>query len=430
MGLRRSGTAVVVVAWLAAGGCGGGAPTGDGPAKGRGAAIAPVAVRVGKVETAPAPILVQASGSFEPQDQATVAAEVAGRVVEIGPEIGDRIEPGKLLARLDATDHVLLRDQRARVLAEALTKLGLDRLPEETPGKDPLDFERLPSVERARLEAQNAKARHDRALRLNERTPGSVSTQDLADLKVEWDVAESALRGARLAARTDLAQARTRAAELAVAEQDVKDTEVTTPPGVGSWVVAERRVAAGDFVSVGSVLYRLLDTDPLRLVVRVPERRMAGVEKGRPVSVETASRKEPVPGTVLRVRPEVDLRTRTHDVEIEVRNPDGRLAVGAFAVAHVDVGEDPAVPVVPRSAVVTFAGVTKVFVPAEGKVGEQRVTLGRVLGERVEVTRGLEPGAPIVLDPPPDLVSGAPIAAGAPPASAAAPAPSPPAPPR
>jgi RND family efflux transporter MFP subunit len=415
----RRTAAAGLAAGLLLGGCGGETPAGG--ARGREAPLVlePVALRIGRVETAAAPIREKATGSFHAQDEVTVAAEVAGRVVEIGPEVADDVRGGAVLARVEKTDYVLVRDQRARFLAETLTKLGLESLPQGE-----VDFERLPSVERARLEAENAKAKHDRAVRLNQKTPGTVSTQDLADLRLEWDVAESALRGVRLVARTDLAQARTRAADLAVAEQNVKDTEIRAPGGErDAWVVAERLVAVGDYVSVGAVLYRLLDTDPMRLVVRIPERRMTGVVKGRPVSVEIASSKEPVPGVVLRVRPEVDLRTRTHEVEVEVRNPDGHIAVGGFAVVQVDVGEDPAVPVVPRSSVVTFAGVTKVFVPREGKVGERPVTLGRELGDRVEIVRGLAAGDAIVLDPPSDLVTGTPIAAvaGASPASAPAP---------
>jgi RND family efflux transporter MFP subunit len=366
-------------------------------------------VRIGPVETARAPIRVQASGSFQAQDEVTVAAEVEGRVVQVAAEVSDRVDSGAVLARLDETDPVLARDQRARALAEALTKLGLEVLPEEVPGREPLDFEGLPSVERARLESENAKASHERAVRLEERTPGSVSVQDLEDLRSKREVAEAALRAARLAARTDLAQARTRAAELAVAEQAVRDCVVRAPATTDPWVIAERRVAVGDYVSVGDPLYRLLDTDPMRLVVRIPERRMAGVAAGRPVAVETAARSEPAAGTVLRVRPEVDLRTRTYEVEIEVRNVDADLAVGAFAVVHIDVGEDPSVATVPRSAVVTFAGVTKVFVPDQGRATERRVTLGRELGDRVEVVGGVRPGDVIVLDPPPDLVSGTPL---------------------
>jgi multidrug efflux pump subunit AcrA (membrane-fusion protein) len=88
----------------------------------------------------------------------------------------------------------------------------------------------------------------------------------------------------------------------------------------------------------------------------------------------------------------------------------------------VDVGEDLAVPVVPRSAVLSFAGVQKVVVPGkDGKTSaERRVSLGRVLGDRVEVLEGLKPGDVYVLDPPKDMVSGAPIRLEGPPPAAPA----------
>jgi RND family efflux transporter MFP subunit len=379
-------------------------------------ALPPLAVRVGKVAVASAPIVVRGTGSFEAQEEVTVAAEVAGRVVEIGPEIGDRLGATTLLARVDETDYVLLRDQRARVLAESLTRIGLDRLPEGD-----VDFERLPSVEKARHEVANAKARHDRAVGLVERTPGALSAQEVGDLHTALEIAESTLRGARLSARIDLAQARTRAADLAVAEQNVRDTKHPAPAGTEGWVVAERRVAVGDYVSVGTPLYRLADTDPLRLVVRIPERRMPGVEKGRPATVHVATQKEPVEGEVLRLRPEVDLKARTHEVEVAVANPEGRLAVGSFAVVDIRVGEDPEVPAVPKAAVVSFAGVTKVFFPKDGKAAEKRVTLGRDLGDRVEVVEGLAPGDEVILDPPSELVTGTPLEVGPP---AATPSPS------
>jgi RND family efflux transporter MFP subunit len=378
-------------------------------------------VTIGRVATASAPVTVRTTGSFEAEETVTVAAKVAGRLVEIGPEIGDRLGTSTLLARVDETDYLLIRDQRARVLAESLTRVGLDRLPEGD-----VDLEGLPTVEKARLEAANARTRYDRAVELAGRTQGAISTQEISDLRSALEVAESALRGVRLAARTDLAQARTRAADLAVAEQHVRDTRHVAPAGTRGWVVAERRVAAGDYVSVGTALYRLIDTDPLRLVVRIPERRMPGIERGRHADVRAASQPDPVQGEVLRVRPEVDLRTRTSEVEISVANPQGRLAVGAFAVVEIRVGDDPAVPVVPRTAVVTFAGVTKVFVPVEGKAGEKRVTLGRPLGDRVEVLEGLVPGDEYVEDPPANLVTGAPLATGGGGAGAAPPAAEPP----
>lgn len=383
-------------------GCGGAGADAKAPVKE--VAATPVAVKTARVGTARATRLVRATGSFYPDDEVNVAAEAAGRVLEIGPEVGERVPHGALLARVDSTDSVLMRDQRTRVLTEILTKLGLERLPEGD-----VDFEALPSVEKSRLESANAKSRYDRAVRLRGTSPGTISEQDVADLKLTWDVAESALRASRLVARTDLAMARTRASDLAMVEKRLKDAEHRAPEGVASWLVAERRVAVGDYVSVGSPLYRLLKTDPMRLRARVPERRLTGMTQGRPVSIQTAGHAKPVAGKILRVRPEVDLRTRTYEVEVEVPNADGSLAVGAFALADVDVGEDPAVPVVPLNAIVTFAGVTKLVVPKEGKAAEKRVTLGRRLEGGFEIVEGAAAGDVYVVEPPNDLVPGTPL---------------------
>lgn len=136
---------------------------------------------------------------------------------------------------------------------------------------------------------------------------------------------------------------------------------------------------------------------------------MPGVLKGCEVAVTTAGQAAPLPARVLRIHPEVDLRTRTFEVEIEVPNPGLALAVGAFAVAEIRVGEDTAVRLVAASAIRTFAGETKVVVVAEGKAAERRVVLGRRLGDRVEIVEGLAAGDLHVVAPPPTLVSGTPV---------------------
>lgn len=363
----------------------------------------PTPVRLAKVEVGTAPRIVRANGTVYPDEEVTVAAEVAGRITELGAEVGDRVAPESVLARVDDTDLVLERDQRALAVAESLARLGLESLPDGD-----VDLAKLPSVERARLEAENAKAKLERARTLHTRTPPLISDQDFADLETAWEVAESGQRAALLAARADLAQARTRRAQLAMSEQAVRDAvhRAPAPRGTSVWIVAARLVATGDHVAVGEPLFRLVDTDPLELRVRVPERRMAGLVAGRPATVRLASSPDPVLAKVTRVRPEVDPRTRTHDVEIEIPNADLRHAVGAFATAEVDVGEDAGVATIPARSLVTFAGVRKVFVVAEGKAADRLVVVGRALGDRVEIVSGLRPGESFVADPPPGLVAG------------------------
>ncbi|MCK6480061.1 MAG: efflux RND transporter periplasmic adaptor subunit [Planctomycetes bacterium] len=411
----RTATPALLAASLLAAACGEGGPP-AGPAAG--APPAPVEVSLVRVGTGSVPRSVRATGTFFPEEEVTVSAKVAGRVASVGPEAGDRVAPESVLLRIDDTDYRLLRDQRAAALAESLARLGLDGMP-----AGEVDHEALPSVEKARLEEANAAAKLERARTLRDRDPPLISAQDFADLETLRDVAGSALRAARLDARTALALARTRAADLAAVEQQVRDAVHAAPPGTEPWLVAQRLVSAGDYVAVGRPLYRLLDASPLRLRVRVPEARMEGVVPGKAATATVAGSAKPVSGRVTRLRPEVDPATRTFEVEIEVGNPDLAIAAGAFAVAEIAVGLDEGVPLVPASSVVVFAGVRKVFVDAGGRAEERRVVLGRRAGDSFEVLGGLAPGDEVLASPPGDLVPGAPLrVVPAPPAPPAAPA--------
>ena len=136
-------------------------------------------------------------------------------------------------------------------------------------------------VERARLEALNAKSKYDRGLPLHARTPPLISDQDLADLKTAWDTARERAPGggARGADRPRPgAHAQDRARRRGAADQGHR---ALAPDRTAVWLVGERHVAQGSYVAVGAPLYRLVDANPLRLRVRVPERKMEGIVAGK-----------------------------------------------------------------------------------------------------------------------------------------------------
>jgi Cu(I)/Ag(I) efflux system membrane fusion protein len=234
-------------------------------------------------------------------------------------------------------------------------------------------------------------------------------------------MAQNDEKNARIAARAQVAEVRTREAQVEVAEKRLRDVRHVVPgglrPGAGTggtpvsdvFVVAERFVATGDYVSVGAPLFRLVDADPLEVRASVPERRMEEVAVGTGARVTLSASPTPVAGKVVRIRPEVDPATRTVQVEIDVPNAELRLAPGAFATVEFDIGTDRGVPLLSESAVRTFAGVRKVFVVTGGKAAERIVTLGRRSGDRVEVTSGLKAGEAYVAAPPAGLYAGVPV---------------------
>jgi RND family efflux transporter MFP subunit len=126
-------------------------------------------------------------------------------------------------------------------------------------------------------------------------------------------------------------------------------------------------------------------------------------------------------GEVARISPQVDPGSRTFQIEVVIPNAEGLLRPGGFARARVETRQQPGVVFVPRDAVVTFAGVNKVFTVKDGKAQEVVVEVAPSAGAEVEVTRGLKGSESVIVNGANRVASGVPVAvnAAAPPQSTA-----------
>ena len=85
-------------------------------------------------------------------------------------------------------------------------------------------------------------------------------------------------------------------------------------------------------------------------------------------------------------------------VEADVPNR-GSLRPGLFVRAHiVTTAQDPGLTV-PAAALLTFAGIEKVFVVVDGKAAERNVTSGRTGPDWIEIRNGIKAGDSVVLEP-------------------------------
>ncbi|MBM4105048.1 MAG: efflux RND transporter periplasmic adaptor subunit [Phycisphaerae bacterium] len=408
--------AASLVAWvLLLAGCDRG-PATPSPAA---SASAPVEVEVALAVEEPVRRTVATTGTLEADEDVIVATKVAGRLSEVFVDLGDEIAVGGLLAAIDPIDAMLARDERRLALDEALARLGLDEAALDA-GPDPASF---PEVQRTRRQADNAKARLDRARSLLEGT-AVISQQSFADLETAYEVAEEDHRLALLAADAAIAETRTLRAQLRSAEQRLLDTRITAPTGLAPareipdappiprerlWSVADRLVGSGAYVTAGTPLFRLIDLDPLKLRVQVPEHRLGEMRLGAAAEVFGESSAEPVEGRVSRLAPAVDPRTRTFEVEILIPNPARSLRAGGFARAVIETSRGDRAILVPADAVVVYAGVEKVVAVEQGVAAEKQVETGARFGDRVEVLRGLAAGAMVARRPPATLVNGTPV---------------------
>ena len=334
---------------------------------------------------------IDAVGNLHGYDELTLKTKVSGRVSRILHDFADRVEPGALLLELDPTDAQLAVEQAKRSLNSELAKWGFADLPQPN-----TDLTQLPTVVSAKLRSDWSKSQYARLTALQ--TRGSASIEELEQAKTNSLVAESDYANQLLLARAGAATAQLKKAELDIAEQQLREMNIYVPQrediaglDAPKYTITDRYVTEGAWLAVGSDVFRLVIDDVLKLRLSIPEKHAAGVRVGQKVEVETMASAAPAIGTIVRIGPSVDPETRTFQIEAEVPNLNATLKTGGFAKARIIVDEAATATTIPLSALVTFAGVQKVFVLDGDQVSEVQVKLGQQTAEWIEI---VEPALP------------------------------------
>lgn len=335
------------------------------------------------VEQIPWPLIVRTQGSLVADEIAVVGAKVAGRVAEVPVDLGDRVAAQATLATIDQADFRLQVSQAEAQLAQARAALGL----EPDAPLESLNPRRAPPVREQEAiwnEAQARSARYQELLAEN-----AVTASDFEALVAAERVAEARHAAALNGVMEKIALIRVRAAELAVARQQLADTVILAPFDAG---VQQRHVAPGTFVQVGQTLVTLVRTNPLHFRGTISERHAQQLAVGQEVSLQIES----VPGKhaaqITRISPALDDLSRALLFEAEIDNRDGQLRIGLFAEAEVVLNSEHRSIAVPQAAIVEFAGTEKVWKVVDSVIGEQPVLTGNLRDGWIEILDGLALG--------------------------------------
>lgn len=312
--------------------------------------LAPVVVQLTNATERLLPRYLRVTGQLAGRQDALVAADTAGKVIEVLVERGSVVAAGGVLARVDDRTAQLQGREAGAAVALAEANLAL---------------------------ARNEVERH----------APLVKDQVIADADFRRLQASQAAREADLAgamARQELAQ------------KTLADAVIRAP---FAGVVAERFVEAGEYVKTDSRIARVVAVSRLRLLLNVPETSAGRVREGQSVAFTTAAFPgETFTGELRFIGAAVRESARDLLVEAEVANPDGRLQPGLFAEARVRLGEAAAV-VVPGGALRSDGGRRSVFQVEDGALAERLVEVGDAVDGWVEIRRGLAAGAAVVILP-------------------------------
>ena len=375
------------------------ATTNGAPAKSPASEPAPRTVKTARVQPRPMERVVVVTGSLAAHDQATLRTKISGRLQSIAVDLGTAVRQGDVLAQIEKHDYELRLQQAEALLAQARARLGL---PLEGPDTR-LDAEGASTVKQARALLDEAQRNRDRIAKLTEQ--GILAKSELEIAESGFLVSSSKFQEALEEIRGRQAVHAQRLADVAIARQELKETIITAP---FDGTVQERRASAGEFLSVGDAMLTLVRMDPLRLRIEVPERDSFQVRLGQKVRLTIAGAPTPHTGEISRVSPVITEDSRMLSVEADVKN-DGSLRPGAFVRAEI-ITEDKRQPlVIPRAALIVFAGIEKVFLVQAGKAAERVVATGRQTADLCEVLTGLKEGDEVILNPG-NLQPGQPLA--------------------
>ncbi len=290
------------------------------------------------------------SGTLQPEQNATVRAEVGGTVLQATVEQGTRVKKGQLLARID---DAALRESELSARAAVTT-------------------------------AQSSVELNKRQMERNEALlkAGAIAERDVEITRNQYSAAEAQLANAK--------------AQLANAQKQLSKATVEAP---FSGIVSARTVSAGDVVQPGAALYTIVNPTTMRLEASVPADQLSAVRFGIPVDFTLSGYpNRHFTGRITNINPVADPATRQVRIIVSLPNENGVLVGGLFADGHVasDVRTAPVLPI----AAVDERGLRPFVMRIKnGVVQRSDVELGirDAATETVEIRSGVQAGDTILL---------------------------------
>ena len=410
---------------------------------------------------------VTANGYVVADRMASLSTPLSGRLVDLAADVGDEVKADSVVARIFSEDLEAVRDeaQAAQATAEAAAaqagrgvetaKLAVDQLEaelaalraqggrleaawaaaqsdtsrlEEASGRAAREVERQrPLFDAGRLDgsafdtlltqAHEAAAALDAARHAAAAREAELQAwrQDVVAREAAVTTARSRVTEAEAAATVATREADRAARTLATAKVQVEKTKIIAP---FTGLVIRKDAEVGEVLapmgagnSRGSVL-TIVDPESFGIQVELSERRILSVRDDARVSIYLdAEPDRGWPGHVSQVWPRADRSKGTIEVRVafDERPPYARPDMAARVVFHAgDVAPEAEAPFlgVPEDAIVGRGVDRSVWVVVDGRLERRRVEVGRQVGARVEITKGLDEGDVVVRHPTPDLSAG------------------------
>ncbi|WP_020595881.1 efflux RND transporter periplasmic adaptor subunit [Spirosoma panaciterrae] len=325
----------------------GGSPSGvsgKGETKGKSGDKTPtIPVEIYLARTEKLTNVLAVSGTVLPNEIVELKAEVSGRLMQLNAKEGAYVNKGELIAKINDEE-----------LKAQLVKLGY-----------------------LEKRAKDVEARQKRLLAVE-----GISRE-------EYDIAESNVNTARADKELLMAQ--------------LAKTEIRAP---FSGKLGLRAISQGAFLTPGTLVTTLVQTNPVKIDFSVPEKYASQIRVGSPVRFTSDGLGASMTAQVTAISPLIDESLRTMKVRAYTSNPTGRLVPGMFVRLDVPLGNNQTIQI-PTQAIVPVLKGKKVYVVREGKAQETFIKTGVRNDQQIQVMEGLVPGDSVIISSIMSLKNGA-----------------------
>lgn len=315
----------------------------------------PVKVALVVAQEAPSPDVLTLTGTIAADQRSEVTADTQGKVVAVLVERGQRVKMGQGVVQLDVRNAAL-------------------------------------SAREAQANLESARAQKQLAEEECKRTQTLLDKGAITRSEYDRQVTQCT---------STLQQVSAAQARADMITKSISDGLVRAP---FDGQVTEKSVAPGEWVAPGRTLFTLVDDEPLKIELSVPEAAVRSIQKGQKVELSVVAQPDKIyTATVSRVGGEIG-RTRSLIVEATL-DPQKELVPGMFAEAHVVIGQTSR-PVLPAEAVVKRGKLWHAFVALKGELHDQIVQVGPASAGQVSILQGVNKGDKLVAKVTEQIIDG------------------------
>ena len=340
--------------------------------------LRPLEVRPARTEHDVA-VQVFGLGTVEARVQSKIGFKVAGVLVELTADLGDRVAKGAVLAQLDS------REQAARL---ARAKAAVEQA--------------AANLQRASASVEKAEANYANAQNISRRRQTLAATAITSVETAETAVnAERASAAELNLARSDVAVARATINDAkAQQQQETATFDFHTLVAPYDAMVIARQKELGSALAAGEPVFSIIDPKSVWVLAYVDETRAGEIALGQPA--EIVLRSQPgrrLVGRVARIQPESDRVNEERKIEVAFDQIPAGFNLGEQAEVYITTRHLAAARLVPQSAIESLTKDSgTIWSLEDGRLQRRQVALGhRLLDGRYEIVGGLpETSTPII----------------------------------